>query len=57
MLPPAPEPDPPPAINLLKGSGPIKGMGEKDAANLLKGTGSMTLRSPRVRVATVPGRN
>lgn len=33
----------PPAINLPKGGGAIRGMGEKFAANPVTGTGSMTV--------------
>src|SRR5262245_25536918 len=40
-----------PTISLPKGGGAIKGIGEKFAANLVTGTGSMT-----VPVATSPGR-
>ncbi len=40
-----------PAINLPKGGGAIRGMGEKFAANPVTGTGSMT-----VPIATTPGR-
>jgi RHS repeat-associated protein len=43
---------PPPAISLPKGGGAIKGMGEKFAANLVTGTGSMT-----IPIATTPGRS
>ena len=42
----------PPAINLPKGGGAIRGMGEKFAANPVTGTGSMT-----VPIATSPGRS
>lgn len=42
---------PPPAVTLPKGGGAIKGMGEKFAANLMTGTGSMS-----VPLATSPGR-
>jgi RHS repeat-associated protein len=41
-----------PAINLPKGGGAIRGMGEKFAANPVTGTGSMT-----VPIATSPGRS
>src|SRR3954453_18883517 len=43
---------PPPAINLPKGGGAIRGIGEKFAANPVTGTGSMT-----VPIATSPGRS
>lgn len=43
---------PPPAVNLPKGGGAIKGIGEKFAANPVTGTGSMT-----VPIATSPGRS
>ena len=43
---------PPPAVSLPKGGGAIRGMGEKFAANLVTGTGSMS-----VRIATSPGRS
>ena len=42
----------PPAINLPKGGGAIRGIGEKFAANPVTGTGSMT-----VPIATSPGRS
>jgi hypothetical protein len=42
----------PPAINLPKGGGAIRGMGEKFAANPVTGTGSMS-----VPIATSPGRS
>ena len=42
----------PPAINLPKGGGAIRSMGEKFAANPVTGTGSMT-----VPIATSPGRS
>jgi hypothetical protein len=42
----------PPSINLPKGGGAIRGMGEKFAANPVTGTGSMT-----VPIATSPGRS
>jgi hypothetical protein len=42
----------PPAINLPKGGGAIRGMGEKFAANPVTGTGSMT-----VPIAASPGRS
>ncbi len=42
----------PPAINLPKGGGAIRGMGEKFAANPVTGTGAMT-----VPIATSPGRS
>jgi virulence plasmid B protein len=41
-----------PAINLPKGGGAIRGMGEKFAANPVTGTGSIT-----VPIATSPGRS
>src|SRR5213592_2934406 len=41
-----------PSINLPKGGGAIRGMGEKFAANPVTGTGSMT-----VPLATSPGRS
>lgn len=41
-----------PKINLSKGGGAIRGIGEKFAANSVTGTGSMT-----VPIATSPGRN
>ncbi len=41
-----------PAINLPKGGGAIRGMGEKFAANPVTGTGSMTVPIP-----TSPGRS
>ena len=41
-----------PAVNLPKGGGAIRGMGEKFAANPVTGTGSMT-----VPIATSPGRS
>jgi RHS repeat-associated protein len=41
-----------PAISLPKGGGAIRGMGEKFAANLVTGTGSMT-----VPIAVSPGRD
>ena len=41
----------PPAVSLPKGGGAIKGIGEKFAANPVKGTGSMS-----VPIATSPGR-
>lgn len=41
-----------PSINLPKGGGAIRGMGEKFAANPVTGTGSMT-----VPIATSPGRS
>lgn len=41
-----------PSINLPKGGGAIKGMGEKFTANPVTGTGSMT-----VPIATSPGRS
>ena len=41
-----------PAINLPKGGGAIRGMGEKFAANPVTGTGSMS-----IPIATGPGRN
>ncbi|HKL82681.1 MAG TPA: hypothetical protein VJ879_09195, partial [Desulfobacter sp.] len=40
-----------PTINLPKGGGAIRGMGEKFAANPVTGTGSMT-----VPIAVSPGR-
>ncbi len=42
----------PPAISLPKGGGAIRGVGEKFAANLVTGTGSMT-----VPIAVSPGRS
>jgi len=42
----------PPTINLPKGGGAIRGIGEKFAANPVTGTGSMT-----VPIATSPGRS
>ena len=42
----------PPSINLPKGGGAIRGMGEKFAANPVTGTGSMS-----VPIATSPGRS
>ncbi len=42
----------PPSINLSKGGGAIRGIGEKFAANPVTGTGSMT-----VPIATSPGRS
>lgn len=42
----------PPAINLPKGGGAIRGIGEKFAANPVTGTGSMT-----VPISTSPGRS
>ena len=42
----------PPVINLPKGGGAIRGIGEKFAANPVTGTGSMT-----VPIATSPGRS
>ncbi len=42
----------PPAINIPKGGGAIRGIGEKFAANPVTGTGSMT-----VPIATSPGRS
>ena len=42
----------PPAVNLPKGGGAIRGMGEKFAANPVTGTGSMT-----IPIATSPGRS
>lgn len=42
----------PPTVSLPKGGGAIKGMGEKFAANPVKGTGSMS-----VPIATSPGRS
>src|ERR1700756_2218532 len=42
----------PPAINLPKGGGAIRGIGEKFAANPVTGTGSMT-----VPIASSPGRS
>src|SRR5438105_4376198 len=42
----------PPAINLPKGGGAIRGIGEKFAANPVTGTGSMT-----VPIAASPGRS
>src|SRR6478735_2982784 len=42
----------PPSINLPKGGGAIRDMGEKFAANPVTGTGSMT-----VPIATSPGRS
>jgi hypothetical protein len=42
----------PPNINLPKGGGAIRGMGEKFAANPVTGTGSMT-----IPIATSPGRS
>ena len=42
----------PPAINLPKGGGAIRGIGEKFAANPVTGTGSMT-----VPITTSPGRS
>src|SRR5688572_26295908 len=42
----------PPAINLPKGGGAIRGIGEKFAANPVTGTGSMS-----VPIATSPGRS
>src|SRR5678809_533187 len=41
-----------PSINLPKGGGAIRGIGEKFAANLVTGTGSMS-----VPIATSPGRS
>jgi hypothetical protein len=41
-----------PAINLPKGGGAIRGIGEKFAANPVTGTGSMS-----VPIATSPGRS
>ena len=41
-----------PSINLPKGGGAIRGMGEKFAANPVTGTGSMS-----VPIATSPGRS
>ena len=41
----------PPSINLPRGGGSIRGMGEKFAANPVTGTGSMT-----IPIATSPGR-
>ena len=41
----------PPSINLPKGGGAVRGMGEKFAANPVTGTGSMS-----VPIATSPGR-
>ena len=43
---------PPPAINLPKGGGAIRGIGEKFAANPVTGTGSMS-----VPIAVSPGRS
>ena len=42
----------PPAINLPKGGGAIRGIGEKFAANPVTGTGSLT-----IPIATSPGRS
>src|SRR6266404_2057183 len=42
----------PPSLNLPKGGGAIRGMGEKFAANPVTGTGSMT-----IPIATSPGRS
>jgi hypothetical protein len=42
----------PPSVNLPKGGGAIRGIGEKFAANPVTGTGSMT-----VPIATSPGRS
>ncbi|MCO5245863.1 MAG: hypothetical protein M9927_18935, partial [Anaerolineae bacterium] len=42
----------PPAVQLPKGGGAIRGMGEKFAANPVTGTGSMSVPS-----ATSPGRS
>src|ERR1700752_1672095 len=42
----------PPSINLPKGGGAIRGIGEKFAANPVTGTGSMS-----VPIATSPGRS